>query len=134
MGTLVHRTHDDGKVRMDLAFGDDHRLVVRFEGRGTMPGTYAFVEGLQEVFEAAGPDGRVEGMVDLSKLRGAPLRGQIVTAKGILPYRKQIGKVAIVGAGKAERKFATAALKIVRIDTVRYCDDEAEARDWLGWG
>lgn len=131
---LVHRTHDDGTSRMDLSLDADHRLVVRFEGKGTMPGTHAFVDGLHAAFDAAGPAGRVDGLIDLSALNGTPLRAQFVTIKGLMGHRKQIGRVAIVGAKKMERRLASAILKAVRIASMRFSDREDEARAFLGWG
>lgn len=106
--------------------------VVRFHGKGTVPGTKAFVDLLEESLSVLPEGAKVKSIADLRDLHGTPIRSQFILGKWLFANKKHIDKVTIFGAAAWETKLAKAIFKIARMKNVHFFKNEDEATDCLG--
>jgi len=106
--------------------------VSTFNGKGSVKGTRAYMQMLDEILSLF-PDGKARpSLVDLSNLQDTPLRSQLMLGRWMLKNRHRVDKVALVGAKAWERKLAQAIMKIARFKRMEFFADQGPAREWLG--
>ncbi len=111
---------------------DSDLTVSTFHGKGSMDGTRAYIQMLNEVVQLFPKEGKRPSLVDLSQFHGAPLRAQLSLGRWMLQHRDQLEKVAVVGARAWERKIAKAIMKISRFKRLEFFTEQASAIAWLG--
>lgn len=132
-GSLIfHESWSDARVRFTVDMDAAFQITVRFEGRGSMDGTHAFIALVDRCLAMEGARGRVRGLVDLSQLDGAPLRSQLVLGRWLLGCRDAFDRLAIAGGGRFERGLAKAVTSMARMENVGFFDTASEASGWLG--
>lgn len=131
--TLLQREHDDGSAYFRVEMDGHHRLRAHFRGDGTMDSAQAAVEAMKAAFEQVGETGTLAALMDLSEMHSTKMRAQFLITKALMPYRKRLHKVAVVGAKPMAKKLVSAVTRMARVQSVRFCDARAEALEWLGW-
>jgi hypothetical protein len=124
----------NGQGGFRVVFDERSRATMSFDGKGTMEGTHALVEVLEEVERLMRPGEKVDACVDLSQMDGAPLRSQFVLGKWMVERRQKFGRLAIYGGKAIEMGVARAVMKIAGIQSVGFFDTETQARAWLERG
>ena len=129
---LFDEQYSDSSVRFTVSLDADLVVRVAFHGKGTNPGTDAFVDKMTRCVEIArGRSGKLKGSIDLSNLRGAPMMAQLTLTRWIVGVRDALGRFAIVGSGRVERAIAKAVAKAARADNVLFTEDAAEAERFI---
>jgi len=131
--TVFARDYDDGTVRFTFCLEGDRASVEVF-GKGTLPGSEAMIGFLDEAVATVGAARPFQIYVDLSRVRGAPLRAQWLFGRWFVSHRKYIGAAAIAGAGPVERRIASAVCAMARFKTMRFFEHPVDARKWLDQG
>lgn len=131
---LVERDYDDGAARWRGRLDSGHRLDVHVTGKGTMPGAHAMVAFLDEVVAALGEGGTARFHYDITGVRGAPLRAQLLFGRWFMRHRAIVERGAIVSTSAFERGFASAVCGIAGVRNVRFFERDADARAWLAEG
>jgi hypothetical protein len=128
---LFQRNYRDHKTWFTAEAHDPYRIVVRFYGRGTVPGTHAFLAVIDEAITEF-PDALPKSaLLDVSDLRKTPLRSQIIMGHWLLTKKQLIGHVALVGARAWERTIAKAVMKLARMNRIDFFKTEDAAIRWL---
>jgi hypothetical protein len=129
---VFERRYDDGEVAFHFTVDAlrDAEMVVT--GRGNMAGAHAMIGYLDEAVATLGLAGESRVYFDVSRVRGAPLRTQILFGKWFFKHRSLIGRAAVVGAGPFERRLAAAVCAFAGIRTFRFFETQGDARGWLG--
>lgn len=129
---LFDEQYADNSVRFTVTLDSDLVFRVAFHGKGTNPGTDAFVDKMTRCVDIArSRGGKLKGSIDLSELRGAPMRAQLTLTRWIVGVRDALGRFAIVGSGRVERAIAKAVAKAARADNVLFTEDAAEAERFI---
>jgi hypothetical protein len=102
-----------------------------FFGRGSMVGTRAFIQMLEEISHLLSSGAKYQSLLDLTGLRGTPLRAQLSLGRWMLKNKGRVDKVAIVGAKAWERRIAKAVMKIARFKRIDFFQGVDEALCWL---
>jgi hypothetical protein len=130
-GPLFEQAYDDGKVRFTFTVDEHRDTEIVVDGRGTMPGGIRMIELLDETLARFGADGGSRFHFDVARVKGSPLRSQLIFGKWLLKRRRAIGRVAVSGAAPLERRLATAVCTIAGFGNLRFFDRRDEARAWL---
>lgn len=132
----LERSYDDGQVRFVVTAdaGDQVMIVVR--GRGTLAGAERMIAYLDEAIAGAGPGQQLRLFFDVARVRGAPLRSQLLFGKWLFGHRRALRRAVVFGAAPWERRLATVACKVGGFDAFRFFDEQHgdEARRWLAAG
>ena len=129
---LVDRTYRDTAGRFRFVLVESTMLAMaRFEGRGSLDGTRAFAQMLDDTMALLAADQRVRAICDLSGLSKTPLRAQFVLGKWLFTQRHHCGRIAIFGAANWERRLAKAVFKIARLTDIGFFHTEQEAQQFL---
>ncbi len=128
---LFENTWEEGSSRFRMSIDENHCAVVRFDGKGTMEGTKAFIASLDEGRAQIGDANDVRAIIDLSKLQGVPLRAQLMLGKWLLANKEQFYCIAVFGGKAWEMNFARAVAKIARFKNIGFYDDEARSLSYL---
>ncbi len=127
----TNRHEDPGVGWFTVVVDSDHVLYVKFQGKGTVPGTRELVAMFDEVASLREPGETIDVYMDLTGLSKTPLRAQAIMAKWLVINRSLVGRVALVGAKAWERKIAQAVLKVARFDRAAFFKGHVEGTAWL---
>jgi|GEM_PF-3961271 len=128
---LFQRSYRDHKTWFTAQAHDPCRIVVRFHGRGTVPGTHAFLAVIDEAITEFPDELPKSALLDVSDLKKTPLRSQIIMGHWLLTKKHLIGHVALVGARAWERAIAKAVMKLARMNRIDFFKTEDAAIRWL---
>ena len=130
---LVDREYTDAAGRFRFVILEESLLALaRFRGKGTVAGTRAFAEMLEESTQLLPPGRKVMAIADLSELYKTPMRAQFILGKWLLTRRSICGRIAVVGAAAWERKLATAVFKLARLSDIGFFATQGEAQRYMG--
>ncbi len=118
-----------GSFRMTL--DQNHVGVTRFDGKGSMAGTRAFIAGLDEGNLMIGAASDVRALVDLSKLDGVPVRAQFMLGKWLLANKHRFYRIAVFGGKHWEMSVARAIAKIAGFQNIGFFDEENSSLGFL---
>lgn len=131
---LVDRTWSESGQRIHITMDDLHRVVVVFDGKGSMAGGQALMTLIDELRDQYGHDLVISALVDMRKLDGAPLRVQFLLGRWLLTRKKQISKIAIFGGKPIEMGIARAVMTISGMaHKASFGNHLADAMRFLGW-
>jgi len=125
------KTYRDSNGEFRVTMDEDAMIVMGFDGRGSIQGTWALVGILDEVTALLDAHEKVRCVVDLRGLSSTPLRAQLILGKWLFQHRGNVKAIAIYGARPWEKKLAKAVMKIARLKQVAFLDHEKAARDWI---
>lgn len=132
----LERSYDDGQVHFVVTAdaGDQVTIVVR--GRGTLAGAERMIEYLDEALAGAGPGRQLRLFFDVARVRGAPLRSQLLFGRWLFGHRRALRRAVVFGAAAWERRLATVVCKVGGFDAFRFFDEQHgdDARRWLADG
>ncbi len=123
---------DDGGFFRFVVVEESLIGVVRFNGRGSMGGTRAFLGMLETAAARLEPGQQTRSVVDMTRLTGTPLSAQLVLGKWLLKNRGTVKQLAVFGARPWERRIAKGICKLGRLKAVGFFKYEDEATDFLG--
>jgi len=129
--TVLERSYQDDLVRFTVTLDGDDETVVVVRGKGSMPGAHAMLGYLDEAMARLSGARPARFFFDVTGVRGAPLRSQLMFGKWFYRHRKQVTRGVVVGAGPVERRLATAVCSIAGVRNVRFFERAEEARAWL---
>lgn len=109
----------------------NHCAVVRFDGKGSMAGTKAFIASLNEGQAQLGDANDVRTIIDLSNLRGVPVRAQLLLGKWLLANKQYFHCIAVFGGKPWEMNFARTVAKIARFRNIGFYPDEEHSLSYL---
>jgi hypothetical protein len=133
-GWLAERSWSEPGQHIHITVDAEHRSVVVFDGKGSMPGAKAFVDLVESIREELGAEIRIAALVDMRRLDGAPLRAQFIIGKWLLSRKKRIAKVAVFGGKPFEMGVARAVMKIAGMGEQSFFGNHlADALAFLGW-
>ena len=118
-----------GKFTMTV--DQNHLGVTRMYGKGTMAGTRAFVDMLDESAMVVGEDVNVRALVDLRELTGSPLRSQLLLGKWLLKNKHRFHRIAVFGGDPWEMKLARTVATLARFKNIGFYDDETPSMEYL---
>lgn len=128
----ISRSHDSGESRYTLVLYESLLLHVTLGGKGTMAGVERLLAAMEEMEQCLRPGEKVNALIDLKALDGAPLRAQLRLGKWLLARRERAARIAIFGGKPVEIAVARAVMKIARMHHVCFSAHESEARAFLG--
>lgn len=128
----IARTHEAAGSRFTLTLNDSLLLHIVLAGKGTAHGVEILLGHLEEMEQTLAPDERIDALIDLTALNGAPLRAQLRLGKWLLARRERANRIAIFGGKPIEIAVARAVMKIARMHHVSFSAHESEARAFLG--
>lgn len=102
----------DGDSRLEIDLDEDWRMKVLFFGKGSVEGAHALCRLIDEIRDEQGHDRVISALVDMRRIRSAPLRAQAIIGRWLLSRRSQIARVAVFGGGKLEMAIARAVMTI----------------------
>ena len=118
-----------------LSVRADYRCFLVLSGKGTMEGARAIVEMLDRAEIELGDDiPLILGAIDLSLLRGGPLRAQSVLGRWLLGHRHKFKRIAIFEGRPFEMKLGRLTMKVARFHKVGFFDRRDDALRWLDAG
>ena len=130
---LLTRDYDDGKGTIKLTVDASYRVRLVLRGKGTMPGTLAFLKMLDESIRELDQDHKKAVSIDLRGLSGSPVRAQFILGKWLFKNKSNVAGLAIFGGKAWEMKLARLVVKIARLHGVGFFDTEPQAISFLGW-
>ena len=128
---LFDRQWSEPSGNFTMTVDQSHFGVTRMFGKGTMAGTRAFVEMLDESVTVVGEDVYVRALVDLRELTGSPLRSQILLGKWLLKNKHRFHRIAVFGGDPWEMKLARAIATLARFKNIGFYGDETPALSYL---
>lgn len=128
---LAEHAWSDERLRFTLTVQAGFAFHVTFRGRGSVPGTAAFIDRVEQVLRLPGADGALRGVVDLTELRDVPLRAQLALGKWLFGRRASFRRVALVGSGPMIA-IARAVTAMGGLDQVGSFSGLAEGCAWAG--
>ena len=130
---LVDRDYNDAHGRFRFVILEESLVALaRFRGKGTVAGTRAFADMLEESTRILPPGRKVRAIADLSELYKTPMRAQFILGKWLLTRRSICGRIAVVGAAAWERKLAAAVFKLARLSDIGFFATQREAQVYMG--
>jgi hypothetical protein len=101
-------------------------------GKGTVEGTKNIIHSFEELFAMVGPGNKVKVLVDMGKMKGAPLRAQALLGRWLVKTRSRVSLAAVFGGRSLEVKVARTVTRVAGlIDKVAFLDSETEAIAFL---
>lgn len=131
---IFDETYRDAISWFRLTVDGEYRGIVRAHGKGNMDGSRALLGMMDRVIAGSGASGKqFTGLIDMREVHSSPLRAQFLIGKWLFRQKKNFSRAAVFGARPWEAKIARAVLKIARFHNVGFFDEEASAREYLGW-
>jgi hypothetical protein len=128
---LTRRSWVSGDRRIDIDLDDAWRMLVVFQGQGTVEGAHALCELIDAIRDEQGHDRMISALVDMRRIHSAPLRGQAIIGRWLLSRKAQIARVAVFGGGRLEMAVARAVMTIAGMGQKAFFG--AELREALGF-
>jgi len=129
--TIFERSYRDHKTWFTAKASDPFRIVIDFHGKGTVDGTRAFLQIMDEAMKEYPEDLPKSALLDVSDLQKTPIRSQAIMGKWLLQNKHLVGHVALVGAKRWERAVAKTVMKIARMKRIDFFDSQSAANRWL---
>ena len=131
---LAERHWSEDGQRIHITVDDAHRVVVVFDGKGSMPGAKALIDLIESIRTQLGEQILIAALVDMRRLDGAPLRAQFVLGKWLLGRKKQIDKVVLFGGKPFEMSIGKAVMTLAGMGQKAWFGNHlSEALSFLGW-
>lgn len=129
---MIEQKYTDHSGSFHFVMSSDYLVITTITGKNvSIKGTDAFIDVLNRAYDKLEIDKKVRVLADLSELESTPIRIQLLLGRWILTHKHCVGKVAIVGAAKWEKKIAEAVFSVAGISNISFFEQKSEAMSFL---